>query len=65
MTTGDFTPGGRVTTQHKDMNQALDLAAELGFDLPATRLTRDMCAKLMDEGDGDLDHAALIKAFAE
>ena len=63
MTSGDFTPGGKVTTQHKDMTQALDLAAELGFDLPATRLTREMCKKLMDEGDGDLDHAALIKAL--
>ena len=65
MTSGDFTPGGKVTTQHKDMTQALELAAELGFDLPATRLTREMCKRLMDEGDGDLDHAALIKALGE
>ena len=63
MTSGDFTPGGKVTTQHKDMTQALELAAELGFTLPATRLTRDMCEKLMDAGDGELDHAALIKAL--
>ena len=65
MTSGDFTPGGKVTTQHKDMTQALELAAELGFTLPATRLTRDMCEKLMDAGDGDLDHAALIKALGD
>jgi 2-hydroxy-3-oxopropionate reductase len=65
MTSGDFTPGGKVTTQHKDMTQALDLAAELGFDLPATRLTREMCQTVMDQGDGDLDHAALIKALGE
>ncbi len=65
MTERRFAPGGTSEIQHKDLSQALDLAAELGFDLPATRLTRDLYKKLMDAGDGGLDHSALIKVLEE
>jgi 2-hydroxy-3-oxopropionate reductase len=63
MTAGDFTPGGRAATQRKDMAQALDLAAELGLDLPATALNRDLYDRLIAAGHGDLDHSALYKLF--
>ncbi len=63
MIEGDFKPGGKVTTQHKDMAQALDLAREVGLALPATELTRSLYARLIDEGYGGLDHSALIKAL--
>ena len=59
----DFTPGGTIVVQHKDMTQALDLAEELGFDLPATRLNRGLYEGLIAEGFGELDHAGLIKAL--
>jgi len=49
--------------QRKDMDQAIELAGELRIDLPATRLSRDLYDKLIEQGDGDLDHAALIKAI--
>ena len=65
MVDGDFRPGGKVTTQAKDMSQALELAAELGFSLPATALNRDLYAKLIEAGHGNLDHSALIKVFDE
>lgn len=65
MVDGDFRPGGKVTTQVKDLTQALELAAELGFSLPATALNRDLYARLIEAGHGDLDHSALIKAIAE
>lgn len=58
-----FTPGARATVQRKDMDQALELAAELGIDLPATALSRDLYDKLIAAGGGDLDHAGLIKAI--
>lgn len=58
-----FTPGGKCVTQRKDMSQALELAASLGFDLPATRLNRDLYDKVIAAGHGNLDHAALIKVF--
>lgn len=61
MVTGDFTPGGKCTTQRKDMTQALELAKTLDLEMPATALTRDLYDQLIKAGHGDLDHAALFK----
>ncbi len=58
-----FLPGARSTVQRKDMDQALELAATLGIELPATSLSRDLYDRLIAMGHGDLDHAALIKAI--
>lgn len=58
-----FEPGGKATTQRKDIAQALDLARELGVDLPATTLNRELYDRLIERGDGDLDHSALIKVL--
>ncbi|SDE26673.1 NAD(P)-dependent oxidoreductase [Rhodospira trueperi] len=63
MVEGRFTPGGRVTTQRKDLAQALDLAETLGLDLPATALTMALYDRLIAAGDGNLDHAALVRAL--
>ena len=61
MNENNFEPGARATTQHKDMQQALDLAESLGIELPSTRLNRDLYQRLIDAGDGELDHSALIR----
>ncbi len=63
MIDGAFEPGGKCVTQRKDMDQALELAAELGFEMPATALSRDLYDKAIEAGFGDLDHSALIKAI--
>ena len=63
MVDGTFEPGAKSTIQRKDLNQAVELAAYLGFELPATVLGRDLYDKLIDAGFGDLDHSALIKAI--
>lgn len=63
MIDGTFKPGGKITTQHKDLSQALDLAAEYGQQLPATELNRQLYSELMEAGKGDLDHSALILAL--
>ncbi|HEY0836878.1 MAG TPA: NAD(P)-dependent oxidoreductase [Azospirillum sp.] len=63
MVTGDFTPGARATVQHKDLTQALALAAETGIDLPAVALCRELYGTLIAQGDGGLDHAALYRLF--
>lgn len=65
MVTGDFTPGGKCTTQRKDLQQALDLAFEIGLELPTTDLTRDLYDRVIKSGWGDLDHAALFKLIDE
>ena len=63
MVTGRLQPGARATVQRKDMDQAVELAEQLGMELPATRLNRALYDKLIAAGFGDLDHAALIKAI--
>jgi 3-hydroxyisobutyrate dehydrogenase-like beta-hydroxyacid dehydrogenase len=57
----NFAPGGRCRTQLKDLQQALDFASELGITLPTTALCRDLYTMLLESGDGDLDHSALIR----
>ena len=59
MIDGVFVPGGKATTQRKDMQQALDLAASIGLDLPATALSRDLYDRLIAAGGADLDHSGL------
>lgn len=63
MVDGNFRPGGKCLTQSKDLFQALELAGELGFELPATRLCMGLYEKLIAEGHGELDHSALIKVL--
>ena len=59
----NFKPGGKIATQYKDLVQALELAALFGLDLPATKLNMQLYKSLIDQGLGNLDHSALIKAF--
>ena len=47
----------------KDMDQVLELAAELRLELPGTLLYRDLYDRVIADGHGELDHAALIKAI--
>ncbi len=63
MVDGTFVPGGKCVTQRKDLSQALELAQELGFELPATALNMALYDKVIEAGHGELDHAALIKAI--
>lgn len=58
-----FKPGGKVTTQRKDLAQALELAKQLGVELPATALNLRLYERLIEQGGGELDHSALIKVL--
>lgn len=61
MIDGNFKPGGKVTTQHKDLRQAIELGASQGLPLPATELNMGLYQTLIDMGDGALDHSALFR----
>lgn len=63
MISGDFKPGGKCTTQRKDLHQALKLAGEHALKLPTTTEVMAQYDRLIDAGFGDLDHAALIKVL--
>lgn len=65
MVSGDFTPGGRVVTQIKDLKQAEELAEQSGIQLPALGLSLELFELLAEQGDGGLDHSALYRLFAK
>jgi len=56
-----FEPGGKCSTQKKDLKQALALAEQVGARMPATRLNLELYEKMVAKGWGDLDHSALIR----
>ncbi len=58
-----YQPGGTAITQHKDLTQALKFANSTETQLPATELCRELYRKLIDQGDGQLDHSALFRIY--
>lgn len=60
MLAADFEPGGRVHSQLKDLEIGHALAEEHGVPARALELARDRFARLVAEGDGDLDHSAVV-----
>ena len=59
MIEGNFNPGFRVRLHHKDLNNALITAQELGVGLPVTALVQQMLTSLMNSGKADADHSAI------
>lgn len=64
MLEGNYQPGGAVQTQLKDLGTALDEAAAAGLELPITRLLGGLFGDARSHGDGQLDHAALLRELA-
>lgn len=60
----DFAPRGRMTVQLKDMRNALDTAAGLGFTAPITGLLEQLYADGVANGFSDLDQAGLFAELA-
>ena len=60
----DFAPRGRMTVQLKDMRNALDTAAGLGFTAPITGLLEQLYAEGVAHGFADLDQAGLFAELA-
>jgi 2-hydroxy-3-oxopropionate reductase len=60
----DFAPRGRMTVQLKDMRNALDTAAGLGFTAPITGLLEQLYADGVAHGLSDLDQAGLFVELA-
>ncbi len=61
MVEGRFEPGGPAKYQVKDTRTALMLAAELHVDLPVATVVDGLFAAMVDHGDGNLDHSAVIR----
>lgn len=60
MTSGNYEPGGKSSVQLKDLNNALEEAANVQLTLPLTEEVRERYIKLCYEmGEGEKDHSAL------
>ncbi len=60
----DFKPGFRISLHQKDLRNALLAAESMKVPLPFTSLAQQVLMALINEGRGDLDHAA-IATFIE
>lgn len=57
----DFAPGFRVELHHKDMGIVTAAAREAGVVIPLGAVVAQLMASLKAQGDGHLDHSALLK----
>jgi 2-hydroxy-3-oxopropionate reductase len=61
MLAGQFQPGFRIDLHHKDMGIVTAAAREKGVALPLGTLTAQLVGALRAQGDGGLDHSALLR----
>ena len=61
MLAGTFAPGFRIDLHHKDMGIVTSAAREKGVALPLGTLTAQLVGALRAQGDGGLDHSALLR----
>ncbi|MCH8196780.1 MAG: NAD(P)-dependent oxidoreductase [Proteobacteria bacterium] len=59
----DFVPGGPIRMHMKDLNTALDAAAEASLALPITSMIKELFQALLDAGGNEFDHSALLLAL--
>ncbi|SAL56346.1 2-hydroxy-3-oxopropionate reductase [Caballeronia turbans] len=57
----DFKPGGPAKYQIKDTKTALGFAHSVGLELPVLGLVDGLFTDMVEHGDGELDHSALIR----
>ncbi|HEY1818998.1 MAG TPA: 2-hydroxy-3-oxopropionate reductase [Trebonia sp.] len=56
----DFRPGFRVALHHKDLGIAMRSARQANLALPLSALVAELMASLVAQGNGALDHSALL-----
>ena len=61
MLAGQFEPGFRIDLHHKDMGIVLDAARAKEVVIPLGAVTAQLIAALRAQGDGGLDHSALLR----
>lgn len=65
MVNDEFSDAGPSTVQLKDVAQALELAQQVGFEMPSLSLNKTLWEKLIEMGHGSMDHSALIKIYQD
>jgi len=59
----NFKPGFKIKLHHKDLNNALTTARDLGVPLPLTSLVQQILVALIIDGKGENDHSAIATFF--
>ncbi len=59
----NFKPGFKIKLHHKDLQNALSTAKDLGVPLPLSSFIQQIFLSLMTEGKGEEDHSALATFF--
>jgi 2-hydroxy-3-oxopropionate reductase len=58
-----FNPGGRITTNIKDLGNVLETSHEIGVPLPLTATVMEIMQALKADGMGGLDHGAIVRFY--
>ncbi|MBM3941411.1 MAG: 2-hydroxy-3-oxopropionate reductase [SAR202 cluster bacterium] len=56
----NFRAGFRIRLHQKDLRNVLQTAQELNVPLPVTALVQQMLGSLMNDGEGEADHSAIL-----
>ena len=59
----DFEPQARLAQHFKDVRLILELAGQAKATVPFSSLHEKLLSRLVDQGDGELDNCAIIRAF--
>jgi 3-hydroxyisobutyrate dehydrogenase len=65
MRTNDYPLGFKVSLHRKDLAIALDMARQMGAELPVTEMAAEFEAELVGQGHGDDDMSALARVIRE
>jgi 2-hydroxy-3-oxopropionate reductase len=61
----EFAPGFRIELHHKDLGILTAAAREAGIVIPLGAVTAQLMAARVAQGDGKLDHSALLKGIEQ
>jgi len=61
----DFVPGGPLEYSVKDMNMAVAMANDAHLELPLSRQVLERYRGMLDNGQGRLDHSALLLSYEQ
>src|SRR4051812_45631381 len=57
----DFKPGGPAKYQVKDTTTAVEFGRTIGLELPVLQVVDRLFGDMVEHGDGDLDHSAIVR----
>jgi 3-hydroxyisobutyrate dehydrogenase-like beta-hydroxyacid dehydrogenase len=60
----DFQPGGPAKYQVKDTTTAIEFGRTVGLELPVLQVVDRLFGDMVEHGDGDLDHSAIVREIA-